>query len=117
MSLADQLNQYFAADYEECWEHERTATPARALAVRSFSQDSFNSVSSLSLSRSTRIKIRSVTCSLLKLAQLDSVRSGLSINTDNLKIVIEAVESLLDELDERLVVTSDHDNCTAIGGG
>ena len=34
MSLADLLSQYFAADYEECWERERTASPVRAFAVR-----------------------------------------------------------------------------------
>jgi putative transposase len=34
MTLADLLKQHFAADYEECWERERTATPVRAFGVR-----------------------------------------------------------------------------------
>jgi len=32
--LADLLSESFAADLEECWERERTATPVRAFAVR-----------------------------------------------------------------------------------
>ncbi|ELZ28772.1 transposase [Halogeometricum pallidum JCM 14848] len=32
--LADLLSKSFAADLEECWERERTATPVRAFAVR-----------------------------------------------------------------------------------
>jgi len=32
--LADLLSECFAADLEECWERERTATPVRAFAVR-----------------------------------------------------------------------------------
>jgi transposase-like protein len=32
--LSDPLSECFAADLEECWERERTATPVRAFAVR-----------------------------------------------------------------------------------
>ena len=32
--LADLLSECFAADFKECWERERTATPVRAFAVR-----------------------------------------------------------------------------------
>jgi putative transposase len=32
--LADLLSECFAADLEETWERERTATPVRAFAVR-----------------------------------------------------------------------------------
>ncbi len=32
--LADLLNECFAAEFKECWERERTATPVRAFAVR-----------------------------------------------------------------------------------
>ena len=32
--LADLLSRCFAADFKECWERERTATPVRAFAVR-----------------------------------------------------------------------------------
>jgi putative transposase len=32
--LVDLLSEYFAADFEETWERERTATPVRAFAVR-----------------------------------------------------------------------------------
>ena len=39
MSFADLLRQYFAADYEECWERERTATPVRASPSGSMRQD------------------------------------------------------------------------------
>jgi transposase-like protein len=34
MSLADLLSNCFAADLEETWERERTATPVRASAVQ-----------------------------------------------------------------------------------
>ena len=32
--LADLLSECFAAEFKECWERERTATPVRAFAVR-----------------------------------------------------------------------------------
>jgi transposase-like protein len=32
--LADLLSKCFAAEFKECWERERTATPVRAFAVR-----------------------------------------------------------------------------------
>ena len=34
MSLADLLSKSFAAEFKECWERERTATPVRTFAVR-----------------------------------------------------------------------------------
>ena len=34
ISLADLLSECFAAEFNECWERERTVTPVRAFAVR-----------------------------------------------------------------------------------
>ncbi|GAB7121159.1 hypothetical protein JCM9743_36300 [Natrinema sp. JCM 9743] len=34
MMLADLLSESYAAEFDECWERERTATPVRAFAVR-----------------------------------------------------------------------------------
>ncbi|MFU8869049.1 MAG: IS6 family transposase, partial [Natronococcus sp.] len=32
--LADLLSESYAAEFDECWERERTATPVRVFAVR-----------------------------------------------------------------------------------
>jgi len=34
MMLADLLSESYAAEFDECWERERTATPVRAFAVQ-----------------------------------------------------------------------------------
>ncbi len=34
MTLADLLSESYAAEFDECWERERTATPVRAFAVQ-----------------------------------------------------------------------------------
>ncbi len=34
MKLADLLSECYTTEFDEVWEHERTATPVRAFAVR-----------------------------------------------------------------------------------
>ena len=34
MTLADLLSEFYAAEFDEAWERERTATPVRVFAVR-----------------------------------------------------------------------------------